>query len=158
MMSFLYHRKRVYFALFLLLGLIDVDTVGSAEQSSIIPGKGAAGYRIGDPQPESIKPGVTLLPISGEFIEMIEIDSPLYFLEGSWLRVKEHTREDIIRFYGKPEEKGGPSTLSYPYRGISFVVDGQTALISKIIIYSPKVKKFQIKENAPEIYHQLYKG
>ncbi len=133
----------------------------SAESNTIVPGRGAAGFRIGGYYSvnETEINGITLI-VTNSRIDKIEITSSRYLLQGSWLRVKRNRKKEVLRFYGEPEisRKESQLQLNYPYDGVSFTIEEKSELITKISIFAPKVKVIQTKPKITlDIYKDLYK-
>ena len=157
-----YAYKRFRFLLIVLIAGLGSFQLGISPVFSgamIVPAQSAGPYRIGGAMPsnraELNQDGINLG--GDEQIDRIEVTSTLYVLEGSWLRVHQHGKQDVLRFYGYPDDESTPQRLLYPYNGLEFEIDPETEAIEKITIHIPKVRIYQINPDAIQTYKQYYK-
>lgn len=148
-------------AVFAGLGMFALSTLPVFAGAVIVPGKSAGPYRLGDRMPaqsdkdQSFRHGIKLL--GDGTISRIQVTSTRYVLEGSWLRVGEHSKQDVLRFYGKPDEDSKPYTFFYPFNGLEFKIDPKTETIQEITISQPRVRSYRINPDAVKLYKEYYK-
>lgn len=121
---------------------------GQDRKSFIRPGTSVAGIRLNDPMPKPADQPILRqlgieLKADGDRIERIDISSPRYVLEGSWLSVGESNMYDVLKFYGtevKKEKDGSDILMTYGSYGLKFTIDNDSKVVRKITIFRPQLK------------------
>jgi hypothetical protein len=131
----------------ILLGLLICSQARAMEpqtaEALISPGKGVAQLRLLGPVPDHpdvwAKRQISFQSQNGRLMR-IEVVSPSYPLEGSFIAVGRSSLDDVLRFYGDPpsvREQGPDLIVRYDVSGLEFAIDRRTNRVRLIAVFPP---------------------
>jgi hypothetical protein len=135
----------------LALGLLLCSQVNAMQapqrEEVIIPGRSVAQLRLGDPVPANrefwAKRQISWTAEKGNLVR-IEVRSPQYLLEGSWIGVDRSTLDDVLRFYGSAtstREQGRDLVVRYDLYGLEFAIGRSKNRVKLIAVFPPQERK-----------------